>query len=102
MAGLEGDSWKAKVDRSTDPKRDAGPIHLQRYQATPAYAGIPTFMGVPICLTQQDLKAGKVDVAILGAPVDMSSGQRGAAFGPRYWFAVRGRSFSCPPARSSR
>ena len=25
-----------------------------------------------------------MDVAILGAPVDMSIGQRGAAFGPRY------------------
>lgn len=41
-------------------------------------------MGVPVCLTQEDLKAGKVDVAILGAPVDMSGGQRGAAYGPRY------------------
>jgi agmatinase len=41
-------------------------------------------MGVPICLTQEDLKAGKVDVAILGAPIDMSTGQRGAAYGPRY------------------
>lgn len=37
-----------------------------------------------MCLTQEDLKAGKVDAAILGAPVDMSIGQRGAAFGPRY------------------
>jgi hypothetical protein len=68
------------------PKREPGPIALQRYVGTPAYSGIPTFMGIPICLTQDDLRAGKVDVAILGAPVDMSTGQRGAAFGPRYGF----------------
>jgi agmatinase len=84
MAGFEGDVWKMRADRSADPKREPGPISLQRYVGTPAYSGIPTFMGVPVCLTQEDLKAGKVDVAILGAPVDVSTGQRGAAYGPRY------------------
>jgi agmatinase len=84
MAGIEGDLWKTRADPSVNPRREPGPIHLQRYVVTPAYSGIATFMGVPICLTQEDLKAGKVDVAILGAPVDMSLGQRGAAFGPRY------------------
>jgi agmatinase len=73
-----------EVDRSQDPKRAPGPINLQRYVGVPAYAGIATFMGIPICLNQADLKAGKVDVAIMGAPVDMGSGARGAAFGPRY------------------
>jgi agmatinase len=84
LASIEGDIWKMKRDRSGDPKREPGPIALQRYVGTPAYSGLPTFMGIPICLTQEDLKAGKVDVAILGAPVDLSTGQRGAAFGPRY------------------
>jgi agmatinase len=84
MAGLEGDFWKVKVDRSNEPKREPGPIQLQRFIGSPAFSGIATFMGVPVCLTQEDWKAGRVDVAILGAPVDMSSGQRGAAFGPRY------------------
>jgi len=84
MAGIEGDIWKTKVDRSADPRREPGPIHLQRYLGQLAYSGIPTFMGVPVCLTQEDLRAGQVDVAIMGAPVDMSLGQRGAAFGPRY------------------
>ncbi len=64
MASIEDDLWKMKVDRSGDPKREPGPITLQRYVGTPAYSGIPTFMGAPICLTQEDLKAGKVDVAI--------------------------------------
>lgn len=84
MAGLEGEFWKQKVDPAINPRREPGPIHLQRYVGHPPYSGIPTFLGVPVCLTPEDLKAGKVDVAVLGAPVDMSLGQRGAAFGPRY------------------
>jgi agmatinase len=80
----DGDILQREVDRSQDPRREPGPINLQRYVGIPAYSGIATFMGVPICLNQADLKAGKVDVAILGAPVDMSSGARGAAYGPRY------------------
>jgi agmatinase len=84
MAAAEDSYWKVRVDRSGEGKREPGPIQLQRYVGAFAYSGIATFMGVPVCLTQDDLKAGKVDVAIMGAPVDMSSGQRGAAFGPRY------------------
>jgi agmatinase len=83
MAGVEGDVWKMRLDRSGEPKREPGPIQLQRYVGALAYSGIPTFLGIPVCLTQEDLKAGKVDAAILGAPVDMSIGHRGAAFGPR-------------------
>lgn len=83
MAGVEGFDYKARRDRSGDPHREPGPIHLERTPGQLAYTGIPTFMGVPVCLTQEDLKAGKVDVAVVGAPVDMSTGMRGAAFGPR-------------------
>ena len=79
MAGIEGD-FTTPRDRSQDP----GPINLARSAGQLAYGGIPSFMGVPVCLTQEDLRAGKVDVAILGAPVDMSAGMRGAAFGPRH------------------
>jgi agmatinase len=82
MAGIEGDVWREERDRSDDPKREPGPIDLNRYGVA-MYGGIPIFMNFPVCLTQEDLKAGKVDVAILGAPVDMSFGQRGTAFGPR-------------------
>ncbi|MBV7338841.1 agmatinase family protein [Chloroflexi bacterium TSY] len=86
MAGPEGDIWKVEFDRSNEPKREPGPIELNRYGATSgAYAGIPTFMGLPVCLTPDDLDAPgrKVDVAIIGAPLDMSMGQRGTAYGPR-------------------
>jgi agmatinase len=84
MAGIEGPFWKVRRDRSKQPKREPGPIDLQRYEASLAYSGIATFMGLPLALTPEDLKAGKVDVAIVGAPVDTSLGHRGAQYGPRY------------------
>ncbi len=77
------DAWKMPVDRSHDPRREPGPIELQRYQFQMSYSGIATMFGVPLCLNQDDLRAGKVDVAVLGAPVDMGVNHRGAAFGPR-------------------
>jgi agmatinase len=40
-------------------------------------------MRLPVCLDQEDLRAGGVDVAVLGAPMDSGSGQRGAALGPQ-------------------
>ncbi len=84
MAGIPGDVWRIEYDRSNDPKREPGPIELNRYIANPvAPGGIPTFMRWPVCLTQEDLKAGEVDVAVIGAPLDLSTGQRGTAFGPQ-------------------
>lgn len=83
MKGL-GMDWKEERNPKRNPAREPGPIDLQRFRALPHYAGIPTFMGVPLCMNQEDLIAGKVDVAIMGAPLDTSSGQRGAAFGPRH------------------
>jgi agmatinase len=40
-------------------------------------------MRLPVCLDQEDLRAGKVDAAIVGVPMDTGMGQRGAAFGPQ-------------------
>ncbi|WP_320775091.1 agmatinase family protein [Streptomyces sp. CRN 30] len=77
------DAWRRRIDRRGGPRREPGPIDLQRYAFTPPYAGIATLFGLPLCLDQDDLRAGQVDVAVLGAPVDMSTGHRGAAFGPR-------------------
>ena len=76
------EAWASKRDFSKDPKRDPGPINLQRQGGGMAYVGIPTFFKQPVALTPEDLKAGNVDVAIMGAAQDMSSGRRGAAFGP--------------------
>ena len=84
MAGIEGDVWRQEYDHSQGPKREPGPIEINRYIVNSgAFAGISTFMNWPICLTPEDLKVGEVDVAVIGAPIDMSFGQRGTAWGPR-------------------
>ena len=84
MAGVEGDVWRQERDRSNDPKREPGPIDLNRYEINSGpYLGAATFLNWPICLTQEDLRAGNVDVAVIGAPIDMSVGQRGTAWGPK-------------------
>lgn len=79
---LERSGWRIRRTRPDAPRREPGPIDLNRYEVQPAYSGIQTFNKLPLCLTQDDLRAGQVDVAICGAPVDMGIGQRGAAFGP--------------------
>lgn len=84
MAGVSGDVWRMEHDRRNDPAREPGPIELNRYVINSVAAGgIPTFMRWPVCLTQEDLRAGKVDVAVVGAPLDLGTGQRGTAFGPQ-------------------
>ena len=84
MAGVDGDVWRQPVDRSGEPQREPGPIDINRYVVpSGAYAGIPTFMGFPVAMNPEDLRAGGVDVAVIGAPVDMGGGRRGASWGPR-------------------
>ena len=70
-------------DTSKDPKREPGPINIQRTDGGLAFFGIPSFFRLPDALTPEDLKAGKVDVALMGAPVDMSISRRGAAWTPQ-------------------
>ena len=62
------DMYYKRRDRSKDPKREAGPIDLQRYEAVSGINGFPTFMGMPVALTKEDLIAGKVDIAYVGLP----------------------------------
>ncbi|MEM7421428.1 MAG: agmatinase family protein [Pseudomonadota bacterium] len=75
-------TWRLKRPQSMNPEREAGPISLGRYIGG-GRSGIPTFANAPVALTPEDLIAGKVDVAILGAPLDMGSGWRDAIHGPR-------------------
>ncbi len=63
--------------------RELGPINIQRTIGGLPYMGIPTFFRAPVALCPQDLAAGEVEVAIMGASFDMSTGQRGTAFGPQ-------------------
>lgn len=76
-------AWRTLRPASLDTPRTAGPINLNRYMSAGPKQGIPTFFNLPVALTPADLKAGKVDVAIMGIGLDMGSGYRGAAYGPR-------------------
>lgn len=92
--------WKTLRPSEFDTPREPGPINVNRYLYAEPKLGIPTFMGMPVAMTPEDLVAGQVEVAIMGIPMDMGSGYRGAAYGPR---AVRtgpiykGSSFVEPP-----
>lgn len=62
--------------------REPGPIDIQRFIGGAGWFGIPTFFKLPVALTPEDLRAGAVEVAIVGAYTDMGGGYRGAAWGP--------------------
>ena len=66
-------AWRLQRPRSMDPEREPGPIPLGRYDG---WGGPPTFGWFPLALSKEDLVAGEVDVAILGAPLNMGSGWR--------------------------
>ena len=65
-------------------QRPPGPISLNRYEVEPAWLGFQTFLKLPVCLTPADLQAGRIDVAICGAPWDGTAITRsGAHMGPQ-------------------
>lgn len=74
-------SWKVKRPPELGPKREPGPIQLSYYANN--RAGIRTFANAPVAIYPEDLIAGKVDIAIVGAPLDMGSYYRGQRFGPQ-------------------
>lgn len=76
-------SWKSMRPPEFNTPRDPGPIVLNRYMYEGPKRGIPTFFNLPVALTPEDLVAGGVEVAIMGAGLDTGSGYRGAAYGPR-------------------
>ncbi|OHT21843.1 agmatinase family protein [Edaphosphingomonas haloaromaticamans] len=80
-------SWKVLRPAELDPKREPGPFSLSRY--VEGRSGIPTFFGLPVALRPDDLTAGKVDIAMVGIPLNMGSGTRGAHLGPTAMRTVR-------------
>lgn len=66
-----------------DPERAAGLLQVQRLIGGLYPAGLPTFFRQPLALTPADLVAGNVDVAMLGAAIDMGTGMRGTGQGPQ-------------------
>ena len=73
------DIWREELGQG---ERKPGPIQLQRYQLQMEPVGIKTFFQRPICLTPEDLKAGKVDVAIFGAPTGALAHSAGCVWAP--------------------
>lgn len=74
--------WRKLRDLSKDPKREPGIINVQKYDFGFSYNAMPTFFHLPVAMSPADLKASKVEVAIMGAVPDMGTGMRGAAHGP--------------------
>ncbi|MEM6577284.1 MAG: arginase family protein [Pseudomonadota bacterium] len=63
------DKYYQRKDMVGDnPPREPGPIDLQRYHVLPTKHAFPTYFGLPYAMTTEDLVAGDVDIAIMGAP----------------------------------
>ena len=76
-------SWRKIRDLHATSKRTPGLIDLRKFRMEHSWFGIPTFFKQPVALTPADLKAGKVEVAMIGAYLDFSGGLRGAQYGPQ-------------------
>jgi agmatinase len=63
--------WNKRNPRK-DPNRKPGPYDPQRYNGGYPFTGFPTFFRMPIAMTSEDLKAGDIDVAIVGSTTDMN------------------------------
>ena len=63
--------WNQRNDK-LDPNRKAGPMDLNRYKSGYAADAFPTFLQMPVALRPEDLKAGDIDVAIVGSCTDMN------------------------------
>jgi len=61
-------------------KREPGPFSVHRYLHPKS--GVPTFGGARLAIWPEDLVAGEVDVAIVGVPSNLGSGQRDASWAP--------------------
>lgn len=70
-----------QVRENLSEGREPGPINVQRYKGSFPWIGIPTFFHLPVALTPADLKAGEVDVAIMGA--ELVGGMRARTWGPQ-------------------
>jgi len=78
---VEGDNSPGG-EASTGPDRELAPG--MREQLELGYSGLPSFAGRPFLTEPEQLDAWQPDVAIVGAPFDVSTTNRpGARFGPR-------------------
>jgi agmatinase len=73
------DIWRTMRDDLSEG-REPGPINVQRWIGHYAYVGMPTMYHLPVALTQEDLRAGQVEIAFLGA--ELVGDPRARTFGP--------------------
>ena len=73
------DIWRTMRDDLSEG-REPGPINIQRWVGHYAYVGMPTMYHLPVALTQEDLRAGQVEIAFLGA--ELVGDPRARTFGP--------------------
>ena len=79
------EGWDAYYERrDLSQGRQPGPINLQRYKVLPTKHAFPTYMGLPVALTTEDLKAGEVDVAIVGLPSSFNPAEGGTGWAANY------------------
>lgn len=71
--------WK-QMREDLSSGREPGLINVQRFVGHYPWIGIPTFFHLPVALTPEDLKAAKVEVAIMGA--EMMGDPRARSWGP--------------------
>lgn len=58
-------------DTSSDPRREPGLFNPQRYAGgVMPMGGFPSFLGAPLAMNTADLKAGRVDAALVGLTID--------------------------------
>ena len=95
------DAWSTPK-RDLQGDRPPGLIDLQRYPISTQAGGIATFLQRPIALTPADLKAAEVDVAMVGAGLDFSTGMRGAKSRQRWRRPLRRHRNSSMACRARR
>ena len=74
-----GEAW-AIIREDLSAGREPGPINIQRFPGGMPWVGIPTFFNLPVALTPEDLAAGQVEVAIMGA--EFYNSPRVQSYGP--------------------
>ena len=74
--------WREELDLSQFPDREAGSMNIQRYKLQLESVGIKTFFQRPVALTQEDLRAEEVDIAIFGAPTGALPHSAGNVWAP--------------------
>ena len=73
------DAWRL-MRKDLNKGREPGPINVQRWAGNYPWIGIPTMFHLPVALTKEDLVAGEVEIAFMGA--ELVGDPRGRTWGP--------------------